>query len=57
MDENAMPTTISHEQAGYFDLGLVDLGENARRDMVLTPEDMGFVVESSHQRGGAFRPA
>ena len=48
MDENAMPTTISHEQAGYFDLGPVDLGENARRDMVLTLEDMGFVVESSH---------
>ena len=43
-----MPTTISHEQAGYFDLGPVDLGENARRDMVLTLEDMGFVVENSH---------
>ena len=36
MDENAMPTTITHEQAGYFDLGPVDRGENARRDMVLT---------------------
>lgn len=47
-DENAMPTTITHEQAGYFDLGPVDFGENARRDMVLTLEDMGFVVESSH---------
>lgn len=48
MDENAMPTTITHEQAGYFDLGPVDRGENARRDMVLTLEDMGFVVETSH---------
>ena len=48
MDENAMPTTITHEQAGYFDLGPVDRGENARRDMVLTLEDMGFVVEASH---------
>lgn len=47
-DENAMPTTITHEQAGYFDLGPVDFGENARRDMVLTLEDMGFVVEASH---------
>lgn len=47
-DENAMPTTITHEQAGYFDLGPVDFGENARRDMVLTLEDMGFVIESSH---------
>lgn len=47
-DENAMPTTITHEQAGYFDLGPMDFGENARRDMVLTLEDMGFVIEASH---------
>lgn len=47
-DENAQPTTLTHEHAGYFDLGPVDLGENARRDMVLSLEDMGFVVESSH---------
>lgn len=48
LDENGMPTTVSHEKAGYFDVGPVDLGENARRDMVLTLEDMGFVVEASH---------
>lgn len=47
-DENALPTTNTHEQAGYFDLGPADFGENARRDMVLTLEDMGFVVEASH---------
>lgn len=47
-DENAMPTTVTHEQAGYFDIGPLDLGENARRDMVLTLEDMGFEVEASH---------
>lgn len=47
-DENAMPTTNTNEQAGYFDLGPVDFGENARRDMVLTLEDMGYVVEASH---------
>ncbi len=47
-DENGNPTTTTHEQAGYFDLGPVDLGENARRDMVLTLEDMGFIVEASH---------
>ncbi len=47
-DENGLPTTITHEQAGYFDLGPVDFGENARRDMVLTLEDMGFVIEASH---------
>lgn len=48
LDENGMPTTLSHENAGYFDVGPVDLGENARRDMVLTLEDMGFEVEASH---------
>ena len=48
LDDNGMPTTITHEQAGYFDVGPMDFGENARRDMVLTLEDMGFVVESSH---------
>lgn len=47
-DDNGMPTTISHEKAGYFDLGPLDLGENARRDMILNLEDMGFEVESSH---------
>lgn len=50
-DENALPTTITHEQAGYFDLGPIDFGENARRDMVLTLEEMGFVIESSHHEG------
>lgn len=47
-DDNGLPTTITHEKAGYFDLGPIDLGENARRDMVLTLEDMGFVIEASH---------
>lgn len=47
-DENGCPTTLTHERAGYFDLGPVDLGENARRDMVLTLEDMGFEIEASH---------
>ena len=47
-DDNGQPTTVSHEKAGYFDLGPVDLGENARRDMVLTLEDMGFEIEASH---------
>lgn len=50
-DENALPTTITHEQAGYFDLGPIDFGENARRDMVLTLEEMGFEIEASHHEG------
>ena len=48
VDDDGLPTTITHEKAGYFDLGPVDLGENARRDMVLTLEDMGFEIQESH---------
>lgn len=47
-DDNGEPTTLTHEKAGYFDLSPIDLGENARRDMVLTLEDMNFVIEGSH---------
>ena len=47
-DENGHPTTITHEKAGYLDISPLDLGENARRDMVLTLEEMGFVIEASH---------
>ena len=47
-DDNGCPTTETTEKAGYFEMGPNDHGENARRDMVLTLEDMGFIVESSH---------
>lgn len=47
-DDSGMPTTVTHDKAGYLDIGPLDLGENARRDMVLNLEDMGFDVESSH---------
>jgi len=47
-DEKGVPTLETHDQAGYFDLAPVDLGENARRDMVLALEDMGFEIEASH---------
>ena len=48
VDENGRPSTESYEQAGYFDLDPQEIGENARRDMVLTLEDMGLGVEASH---------
>jgi glutamine synthetase len=47
-DSEGNPTTITHDNGGYFDLGPVDLGENARRDMCLALEEMGFEVEASH---------
>lgn len=47
-DEKGNPTTITHDKGSYFDLSPVDLGENARRDIVLALEEMGFEVEASH---------
>lgn len=47
-DDNGDPTTVTHDKAGYFDLGPIDLGENVRRDMVLTLEEMGFRIKASH---------
>lgn len=47
-DNNGAPTTESYDMAGYFDLGPVDLGEEVRRDMILTLEEMGFEIEASH---------
>lgn len=48
VDEQGRPTTITHDKAGYFDMTPIDLGENARRDMVLNLEQMGFEIEASH---------
>jgi len=47
-DEQGRPTLETHDKAGYFDLTPVDHGESARRDMVLTLQEMGFEVEASH---------
>ena len=51
-DEQNRPTTITNDQASYFDLSPVDLGEGLRRDMVLTLEKLGFEVETSHHEVG-----
>lgn len=48
LSEDGQPTTKSNDAAGYFDIGPLDMGENARRDMVLTLEDMGLTIEASH---------
>lgn len=47
-DEEGKPTLKTHDDASYFDLGPVDLGEDARRDMCLVLEEMGFEIEASH---------
>lgn len=47
-DPNGYPTTQTHDRAGYFDLAPVDRGAEARKDIVLTLEEMGFEVEAAH---------
>ncbi|WP_133515748.1 type I glutamate--ammonia ligase [Halanaerobium saccharolyticum] len=48
LDENGDATTKTHDEGGYFDLGPIDKGINARRSIVLALEEMGFEVEASH---------
>lgn len=47
-DEDGNPTTITHDNGGYFDLAPIDKGEDARRDICLTLEEMGYEIEASH---------
>ncbi|MBS3735640.1 MAG: type I glutamate--ammonia ligase [Candidatus Bipolaricaulota bacterium] len=41
-------STALHDQGGYFDLMPVDKGEEARKDIVISLEKMGFEVEAAH---------
>ncbi|MBU1035489.1 type I glutamate--ammonia ligase [bacterium] len=47
-DQEGKATTNTHDQGSYFDLLPVDLGEEARRDMVIALEKLGFEIEASH---------
>ncbi len=47
-DENGEPTTRTNEKGGFFDISPLDLGENARRDIVQSLSEMGFEMESSY---------
>ncbi len=47
-DANGKPHAEVHDVGGYFDLTPVDLGEEARRDIVEVLESMGFEVEAAH---------
>ncbi len=42
------PVAATHDTGGYFDLSPVDRGEEARRDITLVLEAMGFEVEAAH---------
>ena len=47
-DDDGEPTTVTHDRGSYFDVGPIDQGENARRDIVLNLEDMGYEIEATH---------
>jgi glutamine synthetase len=47
-DQSGKATTDTQDVGGYFDLAPVDLGEEARRAIVDTLEQMNFEVEASH---------
>ena len=47
-DERGVVTLKTHDVAGYFDMAPVDLGDNARRDIVHALQALEFEVEASH---------
>lgn len=47
-DTEGNPTTVTHDDGGYFDLAPIDLGEDARRDICIALEELGFNIEASH---------
>jgi len=52
LDENGKPTAIPSDEAGYMDVAPEDRGENVRREVCLTLEQMGIHPESSHHEEG-----
>lgn len=51
-DEKGNPTKEPHDNAGYCDLAPRDKGENVRREICITLEQMGVHPESSHHETG-----
>lgn len=51
-DENGDPTSIPYDNAGYMDIAPDDKGENIRREICLTLEELGIQPECSHHEEG-----
>lgn len=51
-DENGEPTKVPYDKAGYMDIAPDDRGENIRREICLTLEQMGIIPECSHHEEG-----
>lgn len=52
LDSNGLPTCEPYDNAGYMDVAPEDKGENVRREICLTLEQMGISPESSHHEEG-----
>ena len=52
LDEFGNPTTEPFDKAGYMDIAPEDHGENIRRDICFTLEQMGINPEASHHEEG-----
>ena len=51
-DDRGRPTRIPIDAGGYFDVAPLDAGENLRRDICLTMEQMGLAPQHSHHENG-----
>lgn len=52
LDEKGGYTTKPHDSAGYLDIPPLDKGENLRREICLTLEELGDCPESCHHEKG-----
>ena len=52
LDENGNPTKETFDKAGYMDIAPEDHGENIRREICFTLEQMGMSPEASHHEEG-----
>ena len=52
LDEKGYPTNETYDNAGYMDIAPEDKGEDIRREICLTLEQMGIYPESSHHEEG-----
>ena len=51
-DDRGRPTRTPIDYGGYFDVAPLDAGENIRRDICLTMEQMGMAPQHSHHESG-----
>ncbi|MCR5503048.1 MAG: glutamine synthetase family protein [Lachnospiraceae bacterium] len=51
-DDEGNPTAEPYDNAGYMDIAPLDRGENIRREICLTIEEMGLLPERSHHERG-----